>query len=60
MFTIYTFLVDNEKVEEEDKLHKRWSWFKMIAIKPRREEEEEDNKEEEEEKKPEAFKGKEK
>ena len=49
MFTIYTFLVDNEKVEEEDKLHKRWSWFKMIAIKPRRVEEEE----EEEEKKPE-------
>ena len=50
MFTIYTFLADNEKVEEEDKLQKRWSWFKMIAIKPRRVEEEE---EEEEEKKPE-------
>ena len=50
MFTIYTFLVDNEKVEEEDKLQKRWSWFKMIAIKPRRVEE----AEEEEEKKPEG------
>ena len=49
MFTIYTFLMDNEKVEEEEKLQKRWSWFKMIAIKPRRVEEEE----EEEEKKPE-------
>ena len=47
MFTIYTFLVDNEKVEEEDKLHKRWSWFKMIAIKPRRVEEEEEKKPEE-------------
>ena len=57
MFTIYTFLMDNEKVEEEEKLQKRWSWFKMIAIKPRREEEEE---EEEEGKGPEAFKGKEK
>ena len=56
MFTIYTFLMDNEKVEEEEKLQKRWSWFKMIAIKPRREEEEE----EEERKGPEAFKGKEK
>ena len=55
MFTIYTFLMDNEKVEEEEKLQKRWSWFKMIAIKPRREEEEE-----EEGKGPEAFKGKEK
>ena len=42
MFTIYTFLMDNEKVEEEEKLQKRWSWFKMIAIKPRREEEEEE------------------
>ena len=57
MFTIYTFLMDNEKVEEEEKLQKRWSWFKMIAIKPRREEVEE---EEEEGKGPEAFKGKEK
>ena len=57
MFTIYTFLMDNEKVEKEEKLQKRWSWFKMIAIKPRREEEEE---EEEEGKGPEAFKGKEK
>ena len=47
MFTIYTFLVDNEKVEEEDKLQKRWSWFKMIAIKPRRVEEEEEKKPEE-------------
>ena len=52
MFTIYTFLVDNEKVEEE-KLQ-RWSWFKMIAIKPKREEEQQQQK------KSEAAQGKEK
>ena len=58
MFTIYTFLVDNEKVveEEEEKLQQRWrSWFKMIAIKPRRDEEEQKQK-----KKPESAQGEEK
>ena len=52
MFTIYTFLVDNEKVEEEEEKLKRWSWFKMIPIKPKREKEQQ--------KKPEAVHGKEK
>ena len=55
MFTIFTFLVDNEKVEEEEK-SVRWSWFKMFTNRSRREEEEEE--EEEDEKKPEAAKEK--
>ena len=57
MFTIYTFLVDNEKVveEEEEKLQRWRSWFKMIAIKPRRDEEEQQQK-----KKPESAQGEEK
>ena len=57
MFTIYTFLVDNEKVvvEEEEKLQRWRSWFKMIAIKPRRDEEEQQQNE-----KPESAQGEEK
>ena len=42
MFTIYTFLVDNEKarVDEEEKSLKslKWNWIKKIATKTRREE----------------------
>ena len=58
MFTIYTFLVDNEKVvvEEEEKLQRWRSWLKMITIKPRREEEEEQQPK----KNPESVQGEEK